>query len=161
MIHIPTSWLDKPNNCITHLEIFVNLINTLYTQHIPKYTLIYVIDKCIPEKRVCVNGMSWMMISNPWTGRKFIFVDVSVILNLHEAIALFFFSKVIKRYQQIVPFVIKYQSKINGLFCDCYVVKRIWEDFTNYISMIKHDIDFYCFDMIKRFVSSSIKFVLI
>ena len=126
--------------------------------------------KCIPDKCICFWKKNCIVTLRTWTGRKFSFGTLSVPLILvsdHfissffiiQLLSMTFCLKLKEKIPLIACFVKKLPKTIIHFFCECEVVKPIWNDIDKIIKN-KHDINFASSPFEKMFGIQGDKFII-
>ena len=167
MQHIPSPWLEGQNH--QSLEVFDCIFNNLISiQKIPRYAYSILFEKCIPDKRICF----WKNLYNDpedldWEEIHFRNFKCSIDTRLrsfyfkvfHNAIAFNdFLFKIKRKDSPNCMFCKKLPETIIHFFCECEVVKPIWNDLDKIIRN-KHDIDFASSPFEKMFGIQGDKFI--
>ena len=167
MQHIPSPWLEGQNHQSS--EVFDCIFNNLISiQKIPRYAYSILFEKCIPDKRICF----WKNLYNDpedldWEEIHFRNFKCSIDTRLrsfyfkvfHNAIAFNdFLFKIKRKDSPDCMFCKKLPETIIHFFCECEVVKPIWNDLDKIIRN-KYDINFASSPFEKMFGIQGDKFI--
>jgi len=150
--NVPSSWIDDPHIEISNLEIFDKLVDDLVqVPKVPRHAYSIMIEKCVPDKRVSFwnefaedpEDLEWDKIhvrnfkcSIDSRFRSFYFKI------FHKAIAFNdFLYKIKRRDSPDCVFCNKMPETITHVFCECEIIKPLWEDMVKIIRD-KDNIDF-------------------